>query len=105
MPTTAQHSPHCWTVPVYGPKTQLATTNISPLLDKIGIQRVQQISGTFLYYSCSCNPTIIVALNEISNHHTSPTQHTLQAWCNMLLDYLATHPDATIQYHASKQAT
>jgi hypothetical protein len=99
-PTNAQHAPHRWTVPVYGQKTQLATTDISPLLDKIGIQRVQQISGTFLYYSRSCDPTIIVALNEISNTQASPTEHTLQA-CNMLLDYLATHPDATIRYNAS----
>jgi len=100
LPKTAQHSPHHWTAPVYGQKIQLATTNISPLLDKLGIQWVQQISGLFLYYSRSCDPTIIVALNEISNHHASPTKHTKKA-CNMLFNYLAILPDATICYHAS----
>ena len=99
-PARAQHSPHRWTAPVYGQKTQLATHDISPLLDKLAIKRVQQVSGLFLYYSRACDPTIIVALNEISNNQASPTAHTKQA-CDMLLDYLSTHPDATIRYHAS----
>ena len=99
-PTRPQHSPHRWSAPVYGQKVQLTSTDLSPLLDKLGIKRVQQISGLFLYYSRSCDPTIIVALNEISNNQASPTVHTKQA-CDMLLDYLATHPDATIRYHAS----
>ena len=99
-PAKPQHSPHRWTAPVYGQKVQLANADISPLLDKLGIKRVQQISGLFLYYSRGCDPTIIVALNEISNNQASPTVHTQQA-CNMLLDYLSTHPDAIIQYHAS----
>ena len=99
-PTRAQHSPHRWTAPVYGQKTQFAPSDLSPLLDKLGIKRVQQVSGLFLYYSRACDPTIIVALNEISNCQASPTEHTKQA-CDMLLDYLSTHPDATIRYHAS----
>jgi hypothetical protein len=97
---TAQHAPHQWTQPVYGAKVQLASTDITPLLDKLGIHRVQQISGLFLYYSRGCDPTIIVALNEISNNQAAPTEKTRKA-CDMLLDYLATHPDATIRYHAS----
>jgi hypothetical protein len=99
-PTVPQHAPHQWTRPVYGAKIQLANTDISPLLDKLGIHRVQQISGLFLYYSRGCDPTIIVALNEISNNQAAPTEKTKKA-CDMLLDYLATHPNATIRYHAS----
>ena len=99
-PAKPQHSPHRWTAPVYGQKVQLADSDLSPLLDQAGIKRVQQISGLFLYYSRGCDPTIIVALNEISNSQASPTEHT-KAACNMLLDYLATHPDAKIRYHAS----
>ena len=99
-PSKPQHSPHCWTAPIYGQKLQLANTDLSPLLDKAGIQRVQQIAGLFLYYSRGCDPTIIVALNEISNQQAAPTEKT-KAACNMLLDYLSTHPDATIRYHAS----
>jgi hypothetical protein len=99
-PTRPQHSPHPWTAPVYGKKQQLASTDLTPLLDKAGIHRVQQISGLFLYYSRSCDPTIVTALNEISSQQAAPTEKTKLA-CNMLLDYLSTHSDATIRYHAS----
>jgi hypothetical protein len=39
-------------------------------------------------------------LNDIATDQTKATEKT-QAATNQLLDYLATHPDATIQYHAS----
>jgi hypothetical protein len=99
-PSTMQDAPHVWTVPVYGQKTQFVSTTTSPALDKKGTHRVQQICGQFLYYSRGCDPTIITALNEISNQQASPTEKT-RAACDMLLDYLATHPLATIRYHAS----
>ena len=100
LPSKPQDAPHAWTKPVYGQKTQLVSTDISPLLDKQGIRRVQQICGQFLYYSRGCDPTIIVALNEISGQQASPTEKSRLA-CNMLLDYLASHPQATIRYYAS----
>jgi hypothetical protein len=39
-------------------------------------------------------------LNDIAFEQTKATEKT-QAATNQLLDYLATHPDATIRYHAS----
>jgi hypothetical protein len=39
-------------------------------------------------------------LNDIATEQTKMTEKT-QAATNQLLDYLATHPDATIRYHAS----
>jgi hypothetical protein len=99
-PKLPQHSPHLWTTPVYGQKIQLANHDTTPLLGKLGVQRVQSVSGTFLYYARAVDPTIIVALNEISNNQAKPTILTGKA-CDMLLDYLATHPDATIRYYAS----
>jgi hypothetical protein len=97
-PARLQHAPHLWTAPAYGTKVQLASTDLSPLLNKSGIQRgVQQISGLFLYYSCGCDPTIITALNKISNHQAAPTEKT-KAACDMLQNYLATHPEAAIRY-------
>ena len=99
-PKRPQHSPHLWTVPRYGQKLQLANDDLTPLLDKLGIKRVQQVSGIFLYYGRAIDQTIIVALNEISNSQAKPTEKTRLA-CDMLLDYLATHPDATIRFHAS----
>jgi hypothetical protein len=39
-------------------------------------------------------------LNEITTEQTKATNKT-QAATNQLLDYLATHPEATIRYHDS----
>jgi hypothetical protein len=39
-------------------------------------------------------------LNDIATEQTKATEKN-QAAMNQLLDYLATHPDATIRYHAS----
>jgi hypothetical protein len=99
-PTSAQHAPHQWARPVYGQKVQYATLDQSPLLNKQDTQRVQSVSGTFLYYARAVDPTILPALNEISNSQSKPTLVTGQA-CDLLLDYLATYPNAIIRYYAS----
>jgi hypothetical protein len=39
-------------------------------------------------------------LNDITTEQTKDTEKT-QATTNQMLDYLETHPDATIRYHAS----
>jgi hypothetical protein len=39
-------------------------------------------------------------LNDIATEQTKATEKT-QAATNQMLDYLATHPEATIRYHAS----
>jgi hypothetical protein len=41
-----------------------------------------------------------MALNNIATEQTKVTEKT-QAATNQVLDYLATHPDATIRYHSS----
>jgi hypothetical protein len=46
------------------------------------------------------DPTVLIPLNDISTEQTKATEK-IQAATNQLLDYLATHPDATIRYHAS----
>jgi hypothetical protein len=46
------------------------------------------------------DPTVLMPLNDIATEKTKATEKT-QAATNQLLDYLATHPDAAITYHAS----
>jgi hypothetical protein len=53
-----------------------------------------------LYYARAVDPTVLMPLNDIATEQTKATEKT-QAAMNQLLDYLATHPDATIRYHAS----
>jgi hypothetical protein len=56
--------------------------------------------GILLYYARAVDPTVLMPLNDIATEKTKATEKT-QAATNQLLDYLATHPDATIRYHAS----
>ena len=46
------------------------------------------------------DPTILPALNEISNNQAHPSPITGRS-CDMLLDYLSTHPSSSIHYYAS----
>ena len=72
----------------------------SPLLDAAGKKRVQQIVGSFLYYARAVDPTILMALSEISSQQSAPTENTMKR-VNQFLDYMWTHPDAIIRYRAS----
>jgi hypothetical protein len=46
------------------------------------------------------DPTVLMPLNDIAKEQTKGTEKT-QAATNQMLDYLSTHPDATVRYHAS----
>jgi hypothetical protein len=61
---------------------------------------IQKVKGSVLYYARAVDPTVLMPLNEIATEQTKATEKT-QAATNQMLDYLATHPDATIRYHAS----
>ena len=75
------------------------TDNTLPLTDA-QIKHVQDIVGTFIWYSRACDPTLAVGLSAISSRQTNSTKAVLAA-CHQILDYLATHPNAAIRYHAS----
>ena len=72
----------------------------SAKLDKKGIKRIQQLVGTILYYARSVDTTALMALSQLGSEQSVATEKTL-ADAEHLLDYLATHPNATIRYHAS----
>jgi hypothetical protein len=100
-PAKPQDAPHTWTRPTYGQKVQFAApASNASLLSPKDIKRVQSINGTLLYYARAIDPTMLVALNEISTSQAAPTTDTLKK-CNQVLDYAATHPNATIRYTAS----
>ena len=100
-PKRAQHAPHTWTVPNYGAKQQLTIPeDTTTLLIPAEIKRVQQITGTLLYYARAVDPTLLVALGTIAAQQARRTATTTAA-INQLLDYCHTHPTATIRYRAS----
>jgi hypothetical protein len=85
---------------VYGAKSQYATKYETPPLTAKQCLTIQKVTGSVLYYARAVDPTMLMPLNDIAMEQTKATEKT-QAATNQLLDYLATHPDATIRYHAS----
>jgi hypothetical protein len=100
-PLKPQHCPYLPNPIKYGKDNQSPSPlDDSPILDKAGKKRVQQIVGCFLYYARAVDPTILMALSEISSQQAAPTENTMKH-VNHFLDYMWTHPDAIIQYSAS----
>jgi hypothetical protein len=61
---------------------------------------IQKVTGSVLYYARAVDPTVLMPLNDNATEQTKVKEKT-QAATNQMLDYLATHPEATIRYHAS----
>jgi hypothetical protein len=99
-PKHPQHTPSRYVTPVYDAKTQYATKDETPPLTAQQCLTIQKVTGSVLYYARAVDPTVLMPLNDIVTEQTKATEKT-QAATNQLLDYLATHPDATIRYHAS----
>jgi hypothetical protein len=99
-PKHPQHTPSRYVTPVYGAKTQYATKDETPPLTAKQCLTIQKVTGSVLYYARAVDPTVLMPLNNIAMEQTKAIEKT-QAATNQLLDYLATHPDATIRYHAS----
>jgi hypothetical protein len=99
-PNHPQHTPSRYVTPVYGANTQYATKDETPPLTAQQCLTIQKVTGSVLYYARAVYPTVLMPLNDIATEQTKVTEKT-QAATNQLLDYLATHPDATIRYHAS----
>jgi hypothetical protein len=99
-PKHPQHTPSRYVTPVYGAKTQYATKDETPPLSAQQCLTIQKVTGSILYYVRAVDPIVLITLNDIATEQTKGTEK-MQAAKHQLLDYLATHPDATIRYHAS----
>ena len=100
-PSRSQDAPHDWNQPTYGAKIQYADApDASPLLEAKTLTFVQSVVGTLLYYAIAVDPTMLVALGDLSSEQTKATADTWDR-VTWLLDYAHTHPDATIRYVAS----
>ena len=64
------------------------------------IKHLQQIVGTFLFYSGAVNPTMLTALSIIVTEQTQGTLTTKEK-AEHFLTYAAMHPNATIKFYKS----
>jgi hypothetical protein len=99
-PMHPQHTPSRYVTPVYDARTQYAMKDETPPLTAKQCLTIQKVTGSVLYYARAVDPTVLMPLNDITTEQTKVTGK-FRAATNQLLDYLATHPDATIRYHAS----
>ena len=99
--TTPEYTPHAHVAPTYGRQVQYKEpVDTSDLLPPTETNLIQKFVGGFLYYVLAIDNTILVALNNISLEMSSETKNTSKKVAK-LINYLATNPNASIQYHAS----
>jgi hypothetical protein len=99
-PKHPQHTQSQYVTPVYGAYTQYAMRDKTPPLTAQQCLTIQKVKGSVLYYARAVDPSVLMPLNDIAMEQTKVTEKT-QAATNQMLDYLATHLDATIRHHAS----
>jgi hypothetical protein len=96
-PMKPQHSSHAWLKPIYGAAPQMtAPPDTSATLSALEITTLQQIICTLLYYARAVDSSMLVALGSLASAQTKATTNTMKA-ARQLLDYAATHPQATIR--------
>ncbi len=96
-----QHCPYSPEPKKYGSEAQspLPIDTTRPLGDK-EIKAVQKIVGSMLYYAQAVDMTVLMALSTIASKQTKGTERTMEK-ALQVLDYLATHPDATVRFRAT----
>jgi hypothetical protein len=100
-PKTPQHSPHTAKPIIYGPQSPIVSdSDDSPRISPSRVTRLQQIVGTFLYYARAVDSSMLVALGSLASAQTRATENT-ELTVTHFLDYAATHPLATVRFHAS----
>jgi hypothetical protein len=100
-PPRLQHCPYSPEPKQYGNDTQRPLPeDTSPPLFKEDIKHVQRMTGSILYYARTINLTVLMALSTIASKQAKGTENTMTK-TKQLLDYLATHPNATVPFHAS----
>ena len=101
QPTRVQHAPHRWNQPQYGKKQQLTNPpDTTAPLSPEATQWIQQIIKALLFYAQAVNSTLLVPLGTLAASQTKPTK-AIETAVNRLLDYCASHPNATVRFTAS----
>ena len=100
-PRKTQHSPYQPQPRKFGAAAQDPIANdTSPKLDPNRVTRIQQIVGSILYYARAIDLTTLPGLSGIASEQADARESTEER-AEQLLDYLNTHPNAVIRYHAS----
>jgi hypothetical protein len=86
---------------VYSAKTQYVEHETTrPALSAEYINKLQQLTGTLLYYARAVDPTLIMPINVLASEQSRATADTADKIIK-LLNYCNTHSETKIRYHAS----
>jgi hypothetical protein len=95
-PARPEHAPHGWNPPIYGSKTQFVNDPTpSPALAEKDVNKLQQLTGTLLYYARAVDPTLIMHINVLASEQSKATEVTADKAIK-LLNYCNTHPESKI---------
>ena len=98
-PVSPQHDPYKAAPIQYGARVQRVEVDTTqPLTPKV-IKRIHDIVSTLMYYAQAVNPTLLASLSAIAACQSNGTRAVADA-CHQLFDYVATHPNAGIQYNS-----
>ena len=101
MPKRPQNCPYQPQEKKYGKAVQdPIPEDTSSGLEEKEIKVIQRVVGSILWYARSVDMTVLMALSTIASQQSKATENTWNA-VKQLLDYLSSHPDATIRYRAS----
>jgi hypothetical protein len=75
-------------------------TTPSPALSDKDVNKLQQLTGTLLYYARAVDPTLIMPINGLASAQSNATGVTADKVIEML-NYCNTRPETKIRYHAS----
>jgi hypothetical protein len=75
-------------------------TTPSPALSDKYVNKLEQRTGTLLYYARAVDPTLIMSINVLASEQSNATEVTADKGIK-LLNYCNTHPETKIRYHAS----
>ena len=104
LPTKPQHSPYPWNPPKYGQRVQYAEPILLPSALKLQpkqLQRLQAIIGTFRFNADSVDSTLQMSVSSLLTDASHVSAPEITRRTNHFLDYVATHPDATLKFRAS----
>jgi hypothetical protein len=100
-PARPEHSPHTWNPLIYGAKTRFVSDpKPSPTISDKDVNKLQQLTGTLLYYARAVDPTLIMPINVLASEQSNATEMTADKVIK-LLNYCNTHPETKNRYHAS----
>ncbi len=98
-PNSPQHQPYKHSPIQYSSRVQRVVIDTSCQLSLDATKHVEDIVSTLLYYGQAVNLMLLTALSSIPAPQANSTTAVAKS-CQQLLDYIATHPNASICYKA-----